>query len=61
MWQIEGDEVVAKNEGRRFSELVQFRQSGCQIASIEYDALAGIRAHSGEGVNSAIFFSDFEV
>lgn len=61
MGQIEGDEVVAKNEGCRFSEVVKFRQRGCQITTIEYEAFAGVRAYPGEGVNSAIFLADFQV
>ena len=59
--QIELDQVVPEDEGCRIGETVEPGQGSRQISTVEHDTPAGIRAHPGEGVNSAIFFADFEV
>jgi len=61
MRQVEGDQVVAQNEGRSVGEAVQFRQRRRQVAAAIHDAPVAIRTHAGEGVNAAVRLADFEI
>ena len=62
MRQVEAEQIVAQKELGASGEIVHSRQRRRQVAAtVEYQTLAGIRAHGGEGVNSTVLLADFEV
>ena len=61
MGQIEGDQVVAEQEVRAISEVVECRQRRRQVSTAEDQGLIDIRAHRSEGVDAAVPNTDFKI
>ena len=59
--QVEGDEVVAEDKGRAFSEIVEPVERRAHIAPRMNQALAGVRPHRAERVNDPILLADLQV
>ena len=57
--QVEGNQVVAEEEGDAVGERVEPRQFRCRTVAVA--ALARIAAHRPEGVNAAILLADLQV